>query len=141
MAPSVSGTIAGGSAHTKESGSPWPAIALTVAVVVALVEGAWLASSAGLVGGTTKPAADRSIDASRAAYLDSILDGAHAAPFVGAVTPSVNASRAAYLDSILDGAHAAPFAVAVRPSIDASRTAYLDRILDGAHAAPFAGGE
>ena len=56
------GTMVGGSAQTKQSGSPWAAIALAVAVVVATIAGVWLASSAGLVGGTAKPAADRSYD-------------------------------------------------------------------------------
>ena len=89
------GTMVGGSAQTKQSGSPWPAIALTVAVAVATVAGVGLASSAGLVGGTAKPAADRSydqIEAQRGAitlssdpeYLNGILDKAHAAPYVGA---------------------------------------------------------
>ena len=56
------GTMVGGSAQTKQSGSPWAAIALAAAVVVATIAGVWLASSAGLVGGTAKPAADRSYD-------------------------------------------------------------------------------
>ena len=50
------GTMVGGSAQTKQSGSPWTAIALAAAVVVATIAGVWLASSAGLVGGTAKPA-------------------------------------------------------------------------------------
>ena len=56
------GTMVGGSAQTKQSGSPWAMIALAVAVAVATIAGVWLASSAGLVGGTAKPAADRSMD-------------------------------------------------------------------------------
>ena len=43
------GTMVGGSAQTKQNGSPWPAIALTLAVVVATIAGVWLASSAGIV--------------------------------------------------------------------------------------------
>ena len=94
------GTMVGGSAQTKQSGSPWPAIALAAAVVVATIAGVWLASSAGLVGGTAKPAADRSYDqieaqrgaitlsgGSSQAYdeqLNGILDRAHAAPYVAA---------------------------------------------------------
>jgi hypothetical protein len=122
------GTMVGGSAQTKQSGSPWPAIALTVAVVVATVAGVWLASSAGLVGGGAKPAADRSydqIEAQRGAiilsdgasqaideHLNGILDGAHAMPYAGAVVLSSHAKRALdrYLTGILDGAHATPYA-------------------------------
>ena len=94
------GTMVGGSAQTKQSGSPWAAIALAAAVVVATIAGVWLASSAGLVGGTAKPAADRSYDqieaqrgaitlsgGSSQAYderLNGILDRAHAAPYVAA---------------------------------------------------------
>ena len=93
------GTMVGGSAQTRQSGSPWAAIALALAVVVAAIAGVWLASSAGLVGGTAKPA-DRSYDqieaqrgaitlsgGSSQAYdeqLNGILDRAHAAPYVGA---------------------------------------------------------
>ena len=122
------GTMVGGSAQTKQTGSPWRIIALTVAVVVAIIAGAWLASSA-RVGGTVKPAADWSydqIEAQRGAimllgdrslaydqYLNGILDGAHAAPYAGgAVTLSSHDSRALtrYLDGILDRAHATPYA-------------------------------
>jgi hypothetical protein len=121
------GTMVGGSAQTKQSGRPWPAITLAVAVVVATIAGVWLASSAGLVGGTAKPAADRSMDqieAQRGAivlsgdrslaydqYLNGILDGAHATPYVAAVTLSSHDIRAlnARLDAILDGAHATPY--------------------------------
>ena len=121
------GTMVGGSAQTKQSGRPWPAIALAVAVVVATIAGVWLASSAGLVGGTAKPAADRSMDqieaqrgaitlsgGSSQAYderLNGILDGAHAAPYAAAVTLSSHDIRAlnARLDAILDGAHATPY--------------------------------
>ena len=94
------GTMVGGSAQTKQSGSPWPAIALTVAVVVATIAGVWLASSAGLVGGTAKPAPigrttrsrpsaarSRCRAAASQAYdekLNGILDRAHATPYVGA---------------------------------------------------------
>ena len=56
------GTMMGGSAQTKQGGSPWPAIALTIAVIVATVAGVWLASSAGLVRGTAKPAAGQAYD-------------------------------------------------------------------------------
>jgi hypothetical protein len=118
----------GGSAQTKQNGRPWPAIALTLAVVVATIAGVWLASSAGLAGGTAKPAGDRSMDqieAQRGAFapmgdlslandqrLNGILDGAHAAPYVAAVAPSSRDLRAlnAHLNAILDGAHATPYA-------------------------------
>ena len=73
------GTMMGGSAQTKQGGSPWPAIALTIAVIVATVAGVWLASSAGLVRGTAKPAAGQAYDQ----YLNGVLDRAHAAPYTG----------------------------------------------------------
>ena len=111
------GTMVGGSAQTKQSGSPWAAIALAAAVVVATIAGVWLASSAGLVGGTAKPAADRSYDqieaqrgaitlsgGSSQAYderLNGILDGAHAAPYVAAaVTLTGDDSRASTRSSV-----------------------------------------
>ena len=64
------GTMVVGSAQSKQSGNPWPAIALALAVIVATVAGVWLASSAGLVGGTAKPAADQSYDA----YLNRVAE-------------------------------------------------------------------
>jgi hypothetical protein len=45
----------GRSAQTKQSGSPWLAVALILVVAVAAIGAVWFASSAGLVGGTTKP--------------------------------------------------------------------------------------
>ncbi len=121
------GTMVGGGAQTKQSGTAWPAIALAVAVAVATIAGIWLASSAGLVGGTAKPAADRSydqIEAQRGAfapmgdrslaydrYLNGIVDGAHAAPYAGPVVLSSHEMRALneHLNAILDGAHATPY--------------------------------
>jgi hypothetical protein len=118
------GTMVGGSAQTKQSGSELAAIALAVAVVVATIAGVWLASSASRVG-SAKPAADRSYDQieaqrgavvlssdnSKAEYLNGILDRAHAAPYVGPVVLSSHQVRAlnAYLNRILDGAHATPY--------------------------------
>jgi hypothetical protein len=53
----------GRNAQTKQSGSRFPAVLLTLAVVVATIAAVWFASSAGLIRGTaTKPAADRSYD-------------------------------------------------------------------------------
>jgi hypothetical protein len=90
----------GGSAQSKQSGSPWGAIALTLAVVVAMIGAVGFALSAGLVGGTSaKPAADRSYDA--------ILDKAHATPYARGAALSTDE----YLNSILDRAHATPFVV------------------------------
>ena len=132
------GTMTGGSAQTKQGGSPWPAIALTIAVIVATVAGVWLASSAGLVRGTAKPAAGQSYDQ----YLNSVLDRAHAAPYVaGAVTVPSGASQARtqYLNGILDRAHAAPYVGAA--TLSSGRSLYLNAILDRAHAAPYAAGQ
>ena len=132
------GTMVGGSAQSKQSGNPWPAIALAVAVIVATVAGVWLASSAGLVGGTAKPAADQSYDA----YLNGILDRAHAAPYAGeAATLSTDGRQArdAYLNGILDRAHATPYTGAATLSTAAGQSEYLNGILDRAHAAPYTG--
>ena len=46
----------GGSAQTKQTGSPWLAVALILAVAVATIGAAWFASSAGQINGTAKPA-------------------------------------------------------------------------------------
>ena len=127
------GTMMGGSAQTKQGGSPWPAIALAIAVIVATVAGVWLASSAGLVRGTAKPAAGQAYDQ----YLNGVLDRAHAAPYTGvAVTPVADGSleRAAYLNGILDRAHATPFAGG---SVALSYDEYLNVILGRAHATPY----
>jgi len=108
----------GGSAQSKQSGSRWAAIALTVAVVVAIIGAVGFASSAGLIGGTAaKPAADRAYDAIEAqrgavtlstdAYLNAILDKAHATPYARGAALSTDK----YLNSILDRAHATPFVV------------------------------
>ena len=149
------GTMVGGSAQTKQSGSPWPAVALAVAVAVATIAGVWLASSAGLVGGTAKPAADQSYDQIEAqlgaitvssdAYLNGILDRAHATPYVdAAVTLSSDQSRAIdeKLNGILDRAHATPYAGgAVTLSSDQSRAIDENlKFFDRAHAAPYVGG-
>ena len=121
------GTMVGGSAQTKQSGSELAAIALAVAVVVATIAGVWLASSASRVG-STKPAADRSYDqieaqrgaitladGSSQAYaekLNGILDGAHAAPYVAAaVTLTGDDSRVRNEKfSLFDRARATPLA-------------------------------
>ena len=84
------GTFAlGGSAQSKQGGL-WPAIALTLALVLAMIGAVWFASNADLVGGTAaKPVADRTPYAGAAAlstdeYLNGILDRAHATPYAGA---------------------------------------------------------
>ena len=78
------GTIdLGGSAQSKQGGL-WSAIALTMALVLAMIGAVWFASNAGLVGGTAAKPAAVSIDASRAQYLNGILDRAHATPYAGA---------------------------------------------------------
>ena len=151
------GTIdLGGSAQSKQGGSPWAAIALTAAVVATLA-GVWLASSAGRVG-TAKPAADRSYDqieaqrgaitlsgGSSQAYdekLNGILDRAHAAPFVAAaVTLTGDDTRANEKFSLFDRAHAAPY-VGAAVVLTGNDTRTLNEkflLFDRAHAAPFAG--
>ena len=135
------GTMVGGSAQTKQTGSPWAALALAAAVVVAAIAGVWLASSAGLVGGTAKPAADRSYDqieaqrgaitlsgGSSQAYdekLNGILDRAHAAPFVAAAVtlPDNLSTRRGYAIAAQPGAVTLPdnlstrrgYAIAAQP--------------------------
>ena len=109
------GTIdLGGSAQSKQGGL-WPAIALTLALVLAMIGAVWFASNAGLVGGTAAKPAAVSIDASRAQYLNGILDRAHATPYAAAAALSTDE----YLNGILNRAHATPFAggaAAVPPS-------------------------
>ena len=106
------GTIdLGGSAQSKQGGL-WPAIALTMALVLAMIGAVWFASNAGLVGGTAaKPVADRAPYTGGAAlatdeYLNGILDRAHATPYAGSAALSTDE----YLNGILDRAHAKPFA-------------------------------
>ena len=129
------GTMMGGSAQTKQGGSPWPAIALTIAVIVATVAGVWLASSAGLVRGTAKPAAGQAYDQ----YLNSVLDRAHAAPYVAVrVTPS---TVPAWPATAVSQRHPRPGACrAVRRRLAARcrmTQPYLNAILDRAHATPY----
>jgi hypothetical protein len=53
----------GRNAQTKKSGSRFPAVLLTLALVVATIAAVWFASSAGLIRGTaTKPVGDRAYD-------------------------------------------------------------------------------
>ena len=121
------GTMVGGSAQTKQTGSPWAAIALAAAVVVAAIAGVWLASSAGLVGGTAKPVADRSYDQIEAPPTIApppafVCRPALAFTSVGNITGSFNAtSNVLTLTGndtrtlnekflLFDRAHAAPFA-------------------------------
>ena len=109
------GTIdLGGSAQSKQGGL-WSAIALTMALVLAMIGAVWFASNAGLVGGTAAKPAAVSIGDSRAQYLNGILDQAHATPYAGAAALSTDE----YLNGILNRAHATPFAggaAAVPPS-------------------------
>ena len=112
------GTIdLGGSAQSKQGGSPWAAFALTMALALAMIGAVWFASNAGLVGGTAaKPVADRAYDQIEAqrgaaavstdAYLNGILDRAHATPYAGSAALSTDE----YLNGILDRAHATPYA-------------------------------
>ena len=130
------GTIdLGGSAQSKQGGSPWAAIALTLALVVAMIGAVWFASNAGLVGGTAKPGDDRSydqIEAQRGAvtlssdvYLNGILDRAHATPYVGgAATVPLSATSGTF--------HATPVAGAATLPPSATSGTF--------HATPVAGG-
>ena len=121
------GTInLGGSAQSKQGGSPWAALALSLGLVLAMVGAAWFASNASLVGGTAaKPAADRSYDQ---------IEAQRGAAAVSAAVPIED--RAEYLNGVLDRAHAAQYAGGAALSTDK----YLNGILDRAHAAPYAGG-
>ena len=113
----------GGNARAKQGGGRWPLVVWTLIVVVATIAAVWFASSAGLVGGTSaKTAADRSYDAieaqrgattlssDRNAYLNDILDRAHAAPYAGTAV-TLSSERSQYLNGILDRAHATPYVV------------------------------
>jgi hypothetical protein len=135
------GTInLGGSAQTKRSGSLWPVIALTLALVLAMIAAVLFASNAGRVGGSAaKPVADWSynqIEAQRGAImlstdasLNSILDRAHATPYLGGRALSTDA----YLNGILDRAHATPFA-------GAATTVQISATSGTFHATPATGG-
>ena len=91
----------------------WQAL-LVVIVLIALV-----ASRVAAPKSVAAPAADHSFDQIEAqrgaatmtlstdAYLNSILDNAHATPYVGG--PALSTDE--YLNNILDRAHATPFAV------------------------------
>jgi hypothetical protein len=132
----------GGNARAKQGGGRWPLVVWTLIVVVATIAAVWFASSAGLVGGTSaKPAADRSYDAieaqrgaitlssDRNAYLNDILDRAHAAPYAGTAV-TLSDERSQYLNGILDRAHATPYVgVAVQantaPHISATSGTFL----------------
>src|SRR4029079_12918622 len=124
------GTInLGGSAQSKQGGL-WPAIALTLALLLAMVGAVWFASNAGLVGGTAaKPVAGGAAQ-SWNEYLNGVLDRAHATPYAGSAAQSWNE----YLNGVLDRAHAAPYA----GSAEQSWNEYLNGVLDRAHATPYA---
>ena len=149
------GTIdLGGSAQSKQGG-PWPAIALTLALVLAMIGAVWFASNAGLVGGTAaKPVARvRRGTVVDDEYLNGVLDRAHAAPYAGGAALSSDE----YLNGVLDRAHAAPYAGsrgtvvgrvpqrrprpgacrAVRRYAAQSWDEYLNGVLDRAHATPY----
>jgi hypothetical protein len=115
------GTInLGGSAQSKQV-RLWPAIALTLALVLATIGAVWFASNAGLVGGTAaKPVADRSYDQIEAQR--------------GAAAVSTDDSWAEHLNGVLDRAHATPYAGSAAQSWDE----YLNGVLDRAHATPYA---
>ena len=100
------GTInLGGSAQSKQGGL-WPAIALTLALVLAMVGAVWFASNAGIVGGTAaKPVAGGAAQ-SWDEYLNGVIDRAHAAPYAGSAAQSWDE----YLNGVIDRAHAAPYA-------------------------------
>ena len=131
------GTInLGGGAQTKRSGSLSPVIALTLALVLAMIGAVLFASNAGRVGGSAaKPVADWSynqIEAQRGAimlstdaYLNGILDKAHATPYV--------AGTDEYLNGIVDRAHATPFA-------GAATTVQISATSGTFHATPATGG-
>ena len=123
------GTMVGGSAQTKQSGSPWAAIALAVAVVVATIAGVWLASSAGLVGGTAKPAADRSYDQIEAQR--------------GAITLSGDPARPMTSGSMASSTGRMQRRTSTRGHADERRQPgperEVQRLFDRAHAAPYVG--
>jgi len=142
----------GGNALTKQGGSRWAAIALTLAVVVATIAGIWLASSAGLVGGTAaKPVADRSLDQIEA-QRGIVVVGTTAGLMTGKAaddialgrnnaydqievqrgTVTMSSAQDEYLNGILDRAHATPFVVTSQAQLQ-----YLNSILDRAHATPY----
>jgi hypothetical protein len=100
----------GRNVQTKQTGSRLPVAMLTLALIVATIAAVWFASRAGVFGGTaaTPVAADRSFDqieaqrsvvglaGDRSAYLNGILDGAHATPFAATQTNDLSSIRRGY---------------------------------------------
>jgi hypothetical protein len=89
----------GGSARTKQSGSPWLAVALILAVTVAAIGAVWFASSAGLVGSAAKPAADRSYDAIEA-QRGAVVVTTTAGLMTGKAADDISMARGAAYDQI-----------------------------------------
>jgi hypothetical protein len=96
----------GGNARTKQGGSRLPAVMLALAVVLAAIAAVWFATRAGVAPGTaTRPIDDRSFDrieaqrtvaatlSAREAYLNSIVDRAHAVPFVATLPKDLSVRR------------------------------------------------
>jgi hypothetical protein len=112
----------GRNAQTKQSGSRLPVAMLTLALVVATIAAVWFASRAGVFGGTAaKPAVvDRSFDqieaqrgvvgltGDRSAYLNGILDRAHATPFAATLPNDVSSIRRGYAIEALPAVKALP---------------------------------
>ena len=112
----------GRNAQTKQSGSRLPVAMLTLALVVATIAAVWFASRAGVFGDTAaKPAVvDRSFDqieaqrgvvgltGDRNAYLNGILDRAHATPFAATLPNDVSSIRRGYAIEALPAVKALP---------------------------------
>jgi hypothetical protein len=112
----------GRNAQTKQSGNRLPVAMLTLALIVATIAAVWFASRAGVFdGAAAKPAVlDRSLDqieaqrglvgltVDRSAYLNGILDGAHATPFAATQTNDLSSIRRGYAIEALPAAKALP---------------------------------
>jgi hypothetical protein len=168
----------GRKAQSRPGGTRLPAVTLALAAIVATIAVAWFVTKPGVLSGAaTTPAADRSFDqieaqrgavalsADRSAYLNSIVDGAHATPFAATMPNDLSVRRGypvfaaviAQPDNLsarrgyaveIPSAPTLPdnlsarrgYAVEAQPAaiaLSAGRNAYLNSILDGAHATPF----
>ena len=115
---------------TSTTNGPWQALLVAIALVAVVAVAAFVGTSLaakGAVSPAVIPAADHSLDQIEAqrgaavtlstdAYLNSILDNAHATPYIHG--PAFSTDE--YLNNILDRAHATPFAVGVTPQMSAT---------------------
>jgi hypothetical protein len=117
---------------TSTTNGPWQAVLVAIALVAVVAVAAFVGTSLaakGAVSPAAIPAANHSLDQIEAqrgaatmtlstdAYLNGILDKAHAAPYIHG--PAFSTDE--YLNNILDRAHATPFTTGtVTPQLSAT---------------------